>query len=184
MTTFAVFLRGINVGGVRIAMKDLRQVLTEAGYGNVTTLLASGNVVLSAQSSDPARVKSHIETILREAFGYEAWVIVKTPAEIAEIAAGYPFVPPDDGVPRHAYAVLTTGAATAREAAAECPAPSPGERYAARGDVLYWEVPKGSSLDTNVAKQLARARYKPLATTRNLNTLHKVLAACDALPER
>lgn len=183
MTTFAVFLRGINVGGVRIAMEDLRRVLAEAGYDDATTLLASGNVVLSAAASDPSLVKNHVETALREAFGYEAWVIVKTPAELEEIATGYPFVPPDDGVARHAYAVLTTGAATAREVTDGCPAPSPGERYAARGDVLYWEVPRGSSLDTNLARQLARARYKPLVTTRNLNTLNKVLAACET-PER
>jgi uncharacterized protein (DUF1697 family) len=178
MATFAVFLRGINVGGVRIAMRDLQRVLTGAGFRNVTTLLASGNVVLDAGTDDAGEVKEAVEAALREGFGYEAWVIVKTPGQVAAVIDGYPFVAPDDGVARHAYTVLTTGAKTVREAVDACPEPSPEERFQGAGDVLYWEVPKGSTLDSNLAKQLGRARYKPLATTRNLNTMHKVLAEC------
>jgi hypothetical protein len=45
------------------------------------------------------------------------------------------------------------------------------------GDVLYWQVPKGSSTDTPIAKLLAGAGYKPHLTTRTLRTLEKVLAA-------
>ncbi len=46
MTTFVALLRGINVGKAkRIAMADLRNVFSSLGYGNVQTLLNSGNVV-------------------------------------------------------------------------------------------------------------------------------------------
>ena len=58
----------------------------------------------------------------------------------------------------------------------DCPGLSPEERAAAGGDVLYWEVPKGSTLESKLSKHLAKAKYKPLTTTRNLNTMHKVLA--------
>jgi uncharacterized protein (DUF1697 family) len=173
---FALFLRGINVGGVRIAMKDLQRVLTEAGFGSVRTLLASGNAVLRTATPDAAEVKTRTEAALRTAFGYEAWVIVKTPAEVDAILDGYPFEAPDDGTARHAYAILTTGpdVVAAGLAAAE---PSPDERFAGSGDVVYWEVPKGRSLDTNLSKVFAKPKFKPLATTRNLNTLRKVRAA-------
>ncbi|MGW6172439.1 DUF1697 domain-containing protein [Arthrobacter sp. NPDC055138] len=174
--TFAVFLRGINVGGIRIAMKDLSQALAGSGFSEVQTVLASGNVVLRAETDDPAAVKESVQATLRAAFGYDAWVIVKSREQVAGIIDGYPFTPANDGVPRHAYAVLTTGQDVVRQLLEDCPGLSPEERAAAGGDVLYWEVPKGSTLESKLSKHLAKAKYKPLTTTRNLNTMHKVLA--------
>ncbi|MGM0928204.1 MAG: DUF1697 domain-containing protein [Actinomycetota bacterium] len=173
---FAVFLRGINIGGIRIAMKDLSQVLTESGFAEVQTVLASGNVVLCAGTDDPAAVKESVQATLRAAFGYDAWVIVKSREQVAAIIDGYPFTPADDGVPRHAYAVMTTGKEVVKQMLEDCPGLSPEERAAAGGDVLYWEVPKGSTLESKLSKHLAKAKYKPLTTTRNLNTMRKVLA--------
>ena len=52
MSARVALLRGINVGrGNRIAMADLRACLEEAGFGEVRTLLASGNVVFDASGS-------------------------------------------------------------------------------------------------------------------------------------
>jgi uncharacterized protein (DUF1697 family) len=174
--TFAVFLRGINVGGIRIAMKDLSQVLAHSGFADVQTVLASGNVVLRAETDDPAVVKESVQSALRAAFGYDAWVIVKSREEVAAIIDGYPFSPAEDGVPRHAYAVITTGQDVVKRMLEDCPGLSPEERAAPGGDVLYWEVPKGSTLESKLSKHLAKAKYKQLTTTRNLNTMHKVLA--------
>jgi uncharacterized protein (DUF1697 family) len=41
--------------------------------------------------------------------------------------------------------------------------------------VLYWQCPRGESLDTPVAKLLAKTRYKSSTTTRNLRTVEKLL---------
>ena len=48
MGSYAMFLRGINVGGINIKMADLRDALKDAGFADAKTLLASGNVVLSS----------------------------------------------------------------------------------------------------------------------------------------
>ncbi|HSB56165.1 MAG TPA: DUF1697 domain-containing protein, partial [Gemmatimonadales bacterium] len=56
-------LRGINVGRAkRIAMADLRTVFERLGYGEVRTLLNSGNVVFTAP-----RVSASLAPKLREA---------------------------------------------------------------------------------------------------------------------
>ena len=156
-------------------MKDLQQVLAAAGFSGVRTLLASGNVVLAADT-DAKAVKERVEAVLRERFGYDAWVIVKTAPQVQAIIAHYPF---GNTPGLHAYAVLTTDADTVDDLL-DALEPSPTERWQAAGDVLYWEVPKGSSLDTNLAKRLAKAKYKPLVTTRNLNTMEKVAAALES----
>ena len=47
--THVALLRGINVGTAkRVAMANLRTMVEELGYGDVRTLLNSGNVVFSA----------------------------------------------------------------------------------------------------------------------------------------
>lgn len=61
--TLAVFLRGINVGGVAIAMADLRDALVLPGVAAVKTVLATGNAVLmlDRDDADPAQWKAAIE---------------------------------------------------------------------------------------------------------------------------
>ena len=59
MTSYAVFLRGINVGGINIKMADLKNALKSRPFSGVLTLLASGNVVLASEL-DPAGVKTGI----------------------------------------------------------------------------------------------------------------------------
>ncbi len=48
MPTYVALVRGINVGRAkRVAMTDLRALFTNLGYGDVQTVLRSGNVVFS-----------------------------------------------------------------------------------------------------------------------------------------
>lgn len=177
MSSLAVFLRGINVGGVRISMSALQEALSEANYEDVATVLATGNVLLDPGKRTPDEVKIDIEGVLRSVFGYEAWVIVKTPEQVTQIVSGYPFT---RGLStHHAYGVLATSAEALNEVVESVSAASmeaAGERIAHSDDVLWWECPKGSSLNTPVANYLAKAKFKPLVTTRSLNTYEKVLA--------
>lgn len=177
MNAYAVFLRGINVNGVKILMSDLGRVLGAAGFGSVKTLLASGNVVLTADTDDAELVKERCEAALREAFGYEAWVIVRRRRQLADALAAYPFTAPEDGVPRHAYITLATGAPEAAALMADAPEPSAQERAAVFGNVVFWEAPKGASTTTSLARHFAKAKFKATTTTRNRNTIEKVIAA-------
>ena len=52
MTTHIALIRGINVGTAkRVAMGDLREMLSGLGYSDVRTLLNSGNAVLRSEDS-------------------------------------------------------------------------------------------------------------------------------------
>ena len=55
MKRHIALLRGINVGTAkRIAMAELRAAMESLGYGNVKTLLNSGNAVFDAPAGTPA----------------------------------------------------------------------------------------------------------------------------------
>jgi uncharacterized protein (DUF1697 family) len=163
-------LRGVNVGGVTVKMADLAEVVRELGYDDVKTVLASGNVLFKTTDA-AAAAKGKLEAALRKRFGYEAWVHVLTQAKVAKIVEAFPF---ERSADRHAYVVFVLkpellDALLAVEL-------DPGIEQAKRGDgVLYWSTPKGSTLDSAMGKAQSAGKHKPWLTTRNLNTLEKLL---------
>lgn len=77
-------LRGINVGKAkRIAMADLRALVEKLGYGDVSTLLNSGNVVFTVPKTSKGLPGPRIEAALFERLGVKARVTVLTAAELA-----------------------------------------------------------------------------------------------------
>lgn len=172
MTRYAAFLRGVNVGGVTLKMADVTAALTEAGFDNVRTILATGNVVLDARGS-AATVRSTAEKALRERFGYDAWVLVYDIDTVAAIARGYPFEPEVEG--HHSYVTFVSDPAMLDELAALAGGAGPDEKIARGDGVLYWQVPKATTLDSTIGKTMGKKRYKSSTTTRNLRTLGKVL---------
>ena len=55
MPRHVALLRGVNVGGVKLAMADLRAVLSSLGYAEVSTYIQSGNALFSADAGGPGR---------------------------------------------------------------------------------------------------------------------------------
>jgi uncharacterized protein (DUF1697 family) len=172
MTRYAAFLRGVNVGGVNLKMAELAAALRDAGFDNVRTILASGNVVLDARGS-AASVRKKAESTLRETFGYDAWVLVYDLGTVAAIAEGYPFEPEVEG--HHSYVTFVSDPAVLDELAGLADEAGPEEKIARGDGVLYWQVPKSATLDSTIGKTMGKKRYKSSTTTRNLRTLGKVL---------
>lgn len=169
-----VLLRGINVGGVNIKMADLKATLEEAGFENVKTILASGNVLLDSPDA-AATVKETCQQALRKRFDYDAWVLVLSQAQISEIIDGYPYDDTDDA--RQPYVVFSEDGVSTEELAAiadldpELEQAQPGPHR-----TLYWEIVKGQTVHSKLGKASAKAKYKSTTTTRNLRTVRKLLA--------
>lgn len=88
MNPYVILLRGINVGGKNIIpMAELRKRLTEDGFSDVTTYIASGNVLLNSERT-AAEVKSRIEKILAKNFNLDdgfVKALVLTPAQLQAV---------------------------------------------------------------------------------------------------
>ena len=166
---YAIFLRGVNVGRIKVPSADLRTMLTGLGLDDVKSYVASGNVTCACDLK-ASELKNTVEKALSTTFSYDAKVLVFPHDELAAVVAGYPFEV-DDG--HHRYAVLCDSADTATELAASTVGDE--EQVAAVGRTLYWRCPKGSTLDTAFAKGVGASRYRELTTTRNLNTVEKML---------
>jgi uncharacterized protein (DUF1697 family) len=65
---YVILLRGINVGGKnKVPMTSLKKCLEELGFCNVSTYIASGNVIL-ASDKPVDEIKSRLEKALPEYF--------------------------------------------------------------------------------------------------------------------
>ena len=165
---YAIFLRGVNVGGIKVPSADLKRVLSDLGLTDVKTYVASGNVTCESEEK-AAALQTEVEAALSTAFSYDAHVQVFSHDQLASIVTGYPFDTDDD---HHRYVVFCDAAQTATELGKADVGEQ--EKVAAAGRVVYWRCPKGSTLDTPFSKLTSAKRYKSATTTRNLNTVEKM----------
>ncbi len=172
MTRYAAFLRGVNVGGVNLKMAQVAQAFEDAGFTNVKTILASGNILLDSRSGVQA-VRKKAEQALRNAFGYDAWVLAYALDTVRSISERFPFEREVDG--RHSYVTFVTDPEVLDELAALGKEAGPDEKIERGDGVLYWQVPNKGTLDTTIGKTMGKKRYKSSTTTRNLRTVEKVL---------
>jgi len=165
---YVALLRGVNVNGITIRSADLKALFESSGFEDVKTVQASGNVLFDAAAANG--LKQQVETALRERFGYDAWIVLRRHDEMAAIVAACPFAADSDE--RHAYVIFGSDPAILRELADSDEAHA--ERVVAGDGVLYWGVARGSTLETPFAKVLAKAKYKPHVTTRNIRTVMRL----------
>ena len=90
MTQHVALLRGINVGGKnRLPMADLRIALDDAGFDQVATYIASGNVLFSSEE-DPATLEREIEALVETRFDLPITTVVRTHRELQDIVSNAP----------------------------------------------------------------------------------------------
>jgi uncharacterized protein (DUF1697 family) len=169
-----VLLRGINVGRhKRVAMADLRALLTELGYGDVRTLLQSGNVVLTGIVKP-----NRLEQELADGLGVEIEVVVRTRDELADVIERNPLAGIATDPSKHLVSFLSAelAPAVARDLAAFDVAPA---QLVISGRELFGWHPNGLN-ESPLAKLLGTTRLGVTSTARNWSTVTKLLALADA----
>lgn len=171
-------LRGINVGRAkRVAMADLRGVVEGLGYGNVQTVLNSGNVVYEAPGAAPADTAARIQEAVAAQLGVSARVTALSAAEIAAVVSENPLSEVGDNPSRLFVAVFIDLSIPSRllPLAAQDWAP---EALSVGLRAAYFWCPQGM-LDSSLAVAVNRA-LGDAATTRNWATMQKLQALVEA----
>lgn len=92
MPTWVCLLRAVNLGKLnKVSMPLLRDALSATGFTDVRTYVQSGNVVLSSPTRTAATVSARVGSVLRETFELDTPVLVRTPQQLADVAAWNPF---------------------------------------------------------------------------------------------
>src|SRR3954452_7409039 len=87
MSTWIAFLRAVNVGKRQVKMQVLRDLLLDSGFHDVETYIASGNVRVTSSTRSAAKVEQDLRRVISEGFGFGVAVVVRTPAQLTEVAA-------------------------------------------------------------------------------------------------
>jgi uncharacterized protein (DUF1697 family) len=166
-------LRGINLGPRnRIAMPELRDALSAAGFDDVRTYVQSGNVVFSSDA-DPGELEREIERLIAERFGLEVDVVVRTSGELADVVARNPLA--DVAVePKRYQVTFLTEPLGPGEVERLSALAAGSERFVADGREVYAWHPDGVAR----SKLWARLGSKGLgvkATSRNWATVTTLL---------
>ena len=91
MPVYIALLRGINVGGKRMKMADLRDMFTNIGFQDVQTLLASGNVIFQTKEDNQGKLVADIENAIQLTFGFDSKIIIRTLEQIEAVITKNPF---------------------------------------------------------------------------------------------
>jgi uncharacterized protein (DUF1697 family) len=168
MARLVGLLRGINLGSKRrIAMADLRELLTELGYEDVRTVLASGNVVFTGPK---AKAREKLEKALEERFGFKVDVVLRTMAELHEVVKAEPFGGEVDNDTRY-FVVFLPEKPDVSALDGQDFAP---DRFATGGREIYAWCPEGMQ-NSRLMKALGKPGVGTTATVRNMATVKKLL---------
>jgi uncharacterized protein (DUF1697 family) len=100
---YAAFLRGVSPTNAK--MSALKACFEEAGFGDVKTVLGSGNVVFSVREQADAALERRIEAAIHESLGRSFLTIVRPIDELRRLLASDPFAA--FRLPRGAKRVVT-----------------------------------------------------------------------------
>lgn len=173
-------LRGVNVGGRnKVPMANLRHVLGSNGFLDVTTYIASGNIVFRHPDPDAQRLAADVERLISEHLGVTCRALVLSASRAREIAAA---IPPhwENGPDLKADVVYLLDGADPR-AVADALRPRPGvDTVVTTPGALLWMVPR-ASVNRTALRNIVGSPWYERVTIRNVNTARQVAKLAIAL---
>lgn len=168
---YCAFLRGVNVNGTSMKMAEVCSVFESVGMEQVTSVLASGNILFSSEKN-PEIIKAELEKAMSAHFSYEAYVFLRNENEIADMISQNPFEADADF---HTYIFITLeGVKEELLQIFKNSEKAIGEKAVVVNGIFYWQVPKGNTLQSAFGKVLGRKSLKDKLTSRNVNTFVKI----------
>ncbi len=176
MDRHVAFLRGMNLGGRRIANAELRGHFEAIGLDAVATFRASGNVIFSTGGGEPEpELGRRLEAELDARLGYDVPVFLRSAAEVAAIAVQRPFDPAVvDGSKGKLQVLLLAEAPTAAARERVLALADDEDRLAIAARELYW-LPSGGILDSALDQKAIAVALGP-TTTRTMGTIEQIAA--------
>jgi uncharacterized protein (DUF1697 family) len=160
-------LRGVNLGGRKVVMSELRAACQGAGFTDVETLIASGNLVLGSKFKS-ARLENLLEAVINAELGLSTDVYVRTGPELEAIMAANPFKAFAKTNANFLVVYFMRAKASAAEMEAMEKTALTGEEIKQGKDCLYIKFPKGQGV--------SKLKLPKLGTARNWNTVTKLAA--------
>lgn len=180
MNTYVVLIRGINVGGKnKVPMADLKECLEQLGFFNVSTYIASGNVILeSDKGADEIRVL--IEEALPKSFKLDdelIRVMVLTRDQLQAVINNKPEGFGEQPEKYHSDAIFLIGIDSAQAMPKFKPREGVDKVWPGSG-VIYSQRLSSQRTKSRLKGIMSTPEYK-FMTIRNWNTTTKLLEIAE-----
>jgi uncharacterized protein (DUF1697 family) len=175
MITYIAFLRGINVGGhKKIKMADLRLLLEGLGYKEVMTYIQSGNVIFNSLEEDREKLENQISETIKDHYGIEVPVLVKTRTEINKILGSNPYNDPEDLASNKIYFVLLQEIPQKEDIEVTSAIIFENEKFIITPECVFIRYDLGAG-KAKCGINFFESKLKIAATSRNYRTMTKLL---------
>src|SRR5690606_25983683 len=172
MKTYVVLLRGVNVSGKNlIKMALLKQVVTAAGFTDVTTYIQSGNIVLKSGDTT-SQIEKDLALLISTHFNCEVAVFCLDVSDLETALKNNPF--PTDAPPNKVFITFLK----------QTPSPDliqqlqmfefSGGVYEVWEKVMSFSTPGGMGA-SKMSNNFLERKVKVIATGRNPNTIKKLI---------
>ena len=169
MPRYAAFLRGVMPTNAR--MPDVKRAFEAAGFANVATVLASGNVVFDSASRSTPALEKKIEAALEEHLGRSFPAFVRSIESLRRMLESDPYA--GAKVPAQAKRIVTF--VRSEKPAMKLPVERDGARILRFEDGVvfstYLPTPKGPVFMAMIERAFGKDQ-----TTRTWQTIEKVVA--------
>ncbi|EKQ84793.1 DUF1697 domain-containing protein [Leptospira kirschneri] len=168
MKTYIALLRGINVSGQKkILMKDLSSIFESLGFMNVKTYIQSGNVLFQDKSKNVKELIALIEKKIREVFGFEVIVFIRSKEELKAIIQSNPFSKKDSN---RIYVSFLNESKKNLDLTEIETVKIKGEELVIQNKEIYFFSPKGYGV-SKLSNNFLEKKLNVSATTRNWKTV-------------
>ena len=176
MPTYVILIRGINVGGKnKVPMTGLKTCLEALGCSNVSTYIASGNVILESDQP-PDALQAQIERTLPTTFKLDSElvsVLVLTRKQLQAVIEHKPKGFGEQPETYHSDAIFLIGIDAAEAMAVFNPRPGVDNVWPGDG-VIYSQRLSAQRTKSRLNKIIGTPVYQSM-TIRNWNTTTKLL---------
>lgn len=182
MTPYLALLRGINVGrNQRIAMADLRALLTDLGLTEAITHLQSGNALFRSDRTDPDAIAAEIEAAITRELDLTVRVLVRDAADFRRVVDTNPLADMATDPSKLLVTFLSAPTADANLDAIDPTTYAPEVMAVGQREVYVW-YPDGvrtAKLNPPFFEKRYPKDARAAGTARNWNTLTKLLTMLD-----
>lgn len=154
-------------------MKELKALFEAAGCTAVRAYIQSGNVVFGAPARSATDLAEDVGRRIRERFGYEVPVVLRTAEAMSAVASGNPFLS-GDAEEGHLHVGFLADPPTPEAVASLDPARSDIDSFRVVGAEVYLHTPGGMGR-TKLTTDWFDRRLGSTMTVRNWRTVNKLV---------
>lgn len=176
MQTFISILRGINVSGQKkILMADLKSLYENLKFRDVNIYIQSGNVSFKTNEKlSDIQLAEKIERAIYKKYNFQVPVIIRNDEELKKIISSNPFLKEKNIEEKKLHVTFLSNTPAKMNVESIKDIDFSPDKFIIKGKEIYLHIPESYG-ETKLSNNFFEKKLKITATTRNWNTVNKLL---------